>query len=52
MKKLLVVILLIAGLTVVAFASFNNKKKVAPEKKTEKECSRKCSHTCSMANYL
>ena len=52
MKRILVVVLLIACLTVVAFASFTNKKKVAAEKKTEKECSRKCSHTCSMENYL
>ena len=32
MKRILVVVLLIAGLTVVAFASFTNKKKVVAEK--------------------
>ena len=40
----LVAVLLIAGLTAVAFASFNNKKKkVSTEQKMEKkECKRKC----------
>lgn len=44
MKRILVAFVLIAGLTVVTFASFNNKKKkVNTEQKTEKkECSRKC----------
>lgn len=44
MKKLLVAVVLVAGLTAVTFASFtNNKKKVQTEKKTEKkECKRKC----------
>jgi hypothetical protein len=44
MKKALVAVLLIAGLTAVAFASFNNKtKKVSTEQKMEKkECKRKC----------
>ena len=46
MKKVLVAVLLIAGLTVVAFASFNNnRKKANTEKKVEKkktECSHKC----------
>jgi uncharacterized protein involved in outer membrane biogenesis len=43
-KKLLVVFLLLAGLTAVAFASFNsNRKKADTEKKVEKkECQRKC----------
>ena len=52
MKRILVVVLLIAGLTVVAFASFTNKKKVVAEKKAEKPGKSKCSHKCSMANYL
>ena len=44
MKKVLVAVLLIAGLTAVAFASFNNKKKkVNTEQKMEKkECKHKC----------
>ena len=51
MKKILVASLLLAGVTVVAFASIgNNKKKVATEKKCEmnKECNmtKECSHSC------
>ncbi|MBL7725555.1 MAG: hypothetical protein JNK27_15510 [Chitinophagaceae bacterium] len=44
MKKLLVAVVLVAGLTVVAFASFNNnRKKADTEKKMEKkECKHKC----------
>ena len=44
MKKALVAVLLIAGLTAVAFASFNNKKKKAgiEQKMDKKECKRKC----------
>jgi hypothetical protein len=44
MKKIAAVVLLAAGITAVAYASFsNNKKKAGTEKKTEKkECSRKC----------
>lgn len=46
MKKALVVIVLMAGLGAVAFASFSNKKKTdtSAEKKAGKknECSRKC----------
>ncbi|MEO5948637.1 MAG: hypothetical protein ABIP79_17615 [Chitinophagaceae bacterium] len=44
MKKILIVLVLIAGLTAVAFASFNNnRKKAHTEKKMEKkECKRKC----------
>lgn len=44
MKKVLVALLLIAGLTAVSFASFNSKKKkVNTEQKVEKkECKRKC----------
>ena len=51
MKKILVASVLLAGVTVVAFASIdNNKKKVATEKKCEmnKECNmtKECSHSC------
>ncbi len=44
MKKIVVAAVLIAGITVVAFASLNNnKKKTGIEKKMEKkECSHKC----------
>jgi hypothetical protein len=44
MKKVLVALVLMAGLTAVAFASFNNKKKgVNTEQKVEKkECKHKC----------
>ena len=44
MKKVFVAVLLIAGLTAVAFASFTNKKKKADtEQKVEKkECKHKC----------
>ena len=44
MKKVLVAVLLIAGLTAVAFASFNNKKKKArtEQKMEKKECKQKC----------
>jgi len=47
MKKALVIVLLMAGLGAVAFASFSNKKKAnaSTEKKMEKkkkDCSRKC----------
>ncbi len=45
MKKILVAVVLMAGVTAVAFASFNNnKKKAGIEKKAEKKknCSRYC----------
>ena len=46
MKKILVAVVLIAGLTVVAFASFNNnRKKAGTEKKLEKK-QKECSHKC------
>lgn len=46
MKKLLVAMVLIAGITAVAFASFNNnKKKAGIEKKAEKKKG-ECGHTC------
>lgn len=51
MKKILVAFLLLAGVTVVAFASIGtNKKKVAPERKCEmkKGCNvnMSCPHSC------
>ena len=51
MKKILVATALLAGITVVAFASIgNNKKKVGTEKKCDikQECSvnTSCSHSC------
>ncbi|HMU47629.1 MAG TPA: hypothetical protein PKC72_14765 [Chitinophagaceae bacterium] len=48
MKRFLVVLILVAGLAAVAFASFNsNKKKTQTEKKAEKkEMKKKCSHSC------
>lgn len=44
MKRVLVVVVLLAGITAVAFASFtNSNKKNQTEKKMEKkECKRKC----------
>ncbi len=44
MKRIMVVFVLLAGITAVAFASFTkSNKKVQTEKKTEKkECKRKC----------
>jgi hypothetical protein len=44
MKKILVASVLIAGITAVAFASFNNKKKKASteQKMEKKECKHKC----------
>jgi hypothetical protein len=45
MKKIIVAVILVAGITAVAFASFSttNKKKTGTEKKMEKkECTRKC----------
>lgn len=46
MKKLLVAFVLVAGITAVAFASFNNtKKKNSVEKKAEKKKGA-CSHSC------
>ena len=52
MKKLLIVLLLIAGLTVIAFASLTNRKsnkqsKQTIEKKTEKQEKKKeCKKSC------
>ena len=46
MKKVLVAVVLLAGITAVAFASINNnKKKAGTEQKAEKK-KRTCSHTC------
>jgi hypothetical protein len=47
MKKALVVVVLMAGLGAVAFASFSNKKRsnTATEKKMEKK-KKNCSHKC------
>ncbi|MFZ9386649.1 MAG: hypothetical protein ACO25B_02105 [Chitinophagaceae bacterium] len=47
MKKLLVAVVLLGGVTAVGFASFNNKKKNCPAaekncEKAKKDCSRKC----------
>ena len=42
MKKILVAVLLIAGITAVAFASFTHKNKKAEQKMEKKECQRKC----------
>lgn len=43
MKKIIVALVLLAGITVVAYASFNNQKKAGIEKKAgKKECTRKC----------
>lgn len=53
MKKLLIVLLLLAGLTVIAFASLSNRKsnkqseKQSVEKKVEKQEKKKeCRRTC------
>ena len=45
MKKILVAVLLIAGITVVAFASFTNKNKKVEKKIEKKECQHKCMHS-------
>lgn len=49
MKKLLVAIILIAGLAAVAFASFSaNRKKTTIEKKADKKTNKKsCKHSCT-----
>jgi len=45
MKKLVIVLLLLAGITAIAFASFNtNNRKAKMEKKMEKK--RQCKHYC------
>ena len=49
MKKLLIALVLIAGITAIAFASLTNRKsnKQATEKKMEKkEKKSTCTHTC------
>lgn len=48
MKKLLIALVLLGGITAVAFATLNSSKKKAKiEKKTEKkERKRECRHTC------
>lgn len=52
MKKLLVAFVLLAGLTAVAFASFNNnKKKTGVEKKAAKKKG-ECSHTCPYSQSI
>ncbi|MEO7923751.1 MAG: hypothetical protein ABIR30_08725 [Chitinophagaceae bacterium] len=44
MKRLVIALVFAAGVTAVAFASFNNSpKKADPEKKVEKK---ECKHTC------
>jgi hypothetical protein len=49
MKKIIVSLVLIAGIAAVAIASLNStKKKVGTEKKMEKK-ERKCSHTCPLS---
>jgi hypothetical protein len=46
MKKLVVAVVLLAGVVAVAYASFTtNKKKAGTEKKTEKK-TKDCSRTC------
>lgn len=46
MKKVLVAVVLLAGITAVAFASINNnKKKASTEQKVEKK-KKTCSHIC------
>ncbi len=46
MKKIVVIFILLASLTAVAFASFNNKsKKADTEKKMEKK-KKDCGHKC------
>jgi len=49
MKKLLIAVVLMGGVTAVAFASFNNKKKKAT---IEKKCDMKkeCSHHCPFSS--
>jgi type II secretory pathway pseudopilin PulG len=47
MKRLAVALVLVGGMTAVAFASLNtSKKKATTEKKAEKKVKRVCKHTC------
>ena len=47
MKKMAVALVLLTGITAVAFTSLKtNKKKAAIEKKTEKKEKKQCRHTC------
>ena len=48
MKKILIAVLLIAGITAIAFASLTNRKsnKQAIEKKAEKKEKKECRHSC------
>ncbi|HEX7903733.1 MAG TPA: hypothetical protein VF487_07635 [Chitinophagaceae bacterium] len=48
MKKILIAVLLIAGITAIAFASLSNRKsnKQAIEKKAEKKEKKECRHSC------
>jgi hypothetical protein len=49
MKKILVAVVLLGGITAVAFASLNNKKKdTSIEKKTEKK-KKECRRTCDFS---
>ncbi len=50
MKKILVAVVLLGGVTAVAFASLNNnrKKETATEKKMEKK-KKQCTRTCSFS---
>jgi len=48
MKKILIAVLLVAGITAVAFASFTNKNKSAEKKTEKKECKRKCMRSESL----
>jgi FtsZ-interacting cell division protein ZipA len=47
LKKLLIIVVLIAGITAIAFASFTNRKsnKQQTEKKTDKK-EKQCKRTC------
>ncbi|HUR66299.1 MAG TPA: hypothetical protein VMZ03_08090 [Chitinophagaceae bacterium] len=46
MKKILVVIVLIAGVAAVAFASFSNKKRVNTQTEKKAEKKKVCKHQC------
>jgi hypothetical protein len=48
MKKLLIILVLIAGITAIAFASLSNRKsnKQSIEKKTDKKEKKECSRSC------
>jgi hypothetical protein len=48
MKKILIAVVLVAGITAIAFASFTNRKgnKQSIEKKAEKKEKKECKRTC------